>query len=151
MNCSLHYPRWRSIPARPVIRVEIIENRMEDRARAGDAGYFAHRRTVEISGPDADREFRGETDGPIIAKIRARPGFACDGVIETQGGVHAKGQGARGIVAQDVGDLPNELGPRISARGGIRPREHSPGAEITEAREARIGVGHFEQTRLAIP
>src|SRR5437764_14176868 len=139
MNRSLDDRRRRRIPAGPVIRVEIIENRMEDRTRAGDAGYFAHRRAVEISGPDADREFRGETDGPIIAKIRARTGFACDGIIEPQGGVHAKGQGARGIVAQDIGDLPAELGPRISAPGGLRPREASPAAETTEELVAAIG------------
>ena len=84
MDVALHDLRRCAIPARAAIRVQVIEDRMENRSRAGHAGNFAHRRAVEISHPDADRKLGRESDRPVVAKVGARSGLAGDRVIEAQ-------------------------------------------------------------------
>src|SRR5205085_6410755 len=96
------------------------------------------------------RKFRREPDRPVIAKVGAGASFARDRIIEAQRGVHAEGEGARGIVAEDVRDLPDQLGLRIMARGGGTVAENAPWAKLAQPREAGVGVGYFEETRLAI-
>ena len=107
MNGALDDSRRRPVPARSIIAVQIIKNRVENWAGAGDPGNFAHRRAIEIAGPNADGKFGREPDRPVIAEVGARARFAGDRVIETQGGIHAERQGARGIVAQNIGNLPD--------------------------------------------
>ena len=55
----MHIPfddlRRRAIPTGSSSRVEMIENAVQDRPRAGHAGDFMHRRAVEISRPTRRR------------------------------------------------------------------------------------------------
>ena len=74
----------------------------------------------------------------------------CDRIIESKRRIHPEGQGARGIVAHHIRNLPDQLRLRIAtgrARGGS---EDAPGPEFAQASETSIGVRDLEQAPLAI-
>ena len=130
--------------------MQIIEDRVQNRAGPGDAGNFAHRRAVEIPRPDTDGKLRRESDRPVIAKVGARAGFARHRIIEAQGRVHPESERARGIIAENVRDLPDQLGTRIAMDRGRICRQDTPGTKLAEPRQTRVSVCHFQQARLTI-
>src|SRR3954453_23995861 len=115
MDGPLHNSGWGAIPARAPTRMQIVKHGVENRSGAGHPGNLAHGRAVEIAYPDADGKLGRETDRPVVPKIGARPGFAGHRIIEAQSRVYSKSESARGIVAQDIGDLPDQF------RAGIPP------------------------------
>src|SRR2546423_3517971 len=88
-----------SVPRRAELRMKMLEQVMQDRTGAGDAGDLEHRCAVEIADPHANGEFRRVTKGPIVTKIRAGAGLAGHREIKPQGSLRAEGERAGRVVA----------------------------------------------------
>ena len=123
------------------------EGAVEDGASAGDAGDIFHGLVFEISRPDANGEFRGVADAPVIAKIRGGAGFhgAAEGQIE--GAADGERWCASGFVREDVGDEPGGGGVDEGfSRGRFLVGEEAGGEEVPHASEGGVGVGEFEES-----
>ena len=71
--------------------MQVLDNLMQQRRCASDAGDVFHWRAVEIPDPDPHREFRRVAESPIVTEIGAGAGLASDGEVEAKRGLDAKG------------------------------------------------------------
>src|SRR5437764_12374937 len=92
------------VPRCAELRMKMLEQVMQDRARTSDAGDLPHGRAIKIADPHANREFRRVTKGPIVTEIRAGARLAGHTEIKMQGSFRAERERAGRVVAQYVRD-----------------------------------------------
>ena len=86
--------------------MQVIEDTVQNRTGAGDAGTSCIGEPSSFR-PERRRRIRGEPNRASVAEIRARAGLTRHRVVVAQGRIDAERERARGVVAQDIGYLPD--------------------------------------------